>query len=88
MEVSRNGSVVWDGEFGGREEMKGAGRALRVERNPETDPEFQHSTASSSRIGLGWELILSLMKKHEQQLTRLRMSVLKSKKKGKGEVEC
>ena len=61
---------------------------MRVKRNPETNLGFQHLAISSSRMGLGWELTLSLMEKHKQQLPRQRIRVLKDEGTGKGEVEC
>ena len=61
---------------------------MRVERNPETNLGFQDLATFSSRMGLGWELTLSLMEKYKQQLPRQRIRVLKGEGTGKGEVEC
>ena len=64
--MSRNGSVVWEGGAGEGGGGRGQGRgdraepALGLERNPETHPAIQHSATSSSRMGLSWELLLSL----------------------------
>lgn len=79
--MSRNGSV---GVGRGESEVgdEGTGWALGVEKNPETDLEFQPSATSCSRMGLGWELIL-IWQNNEQQLTRLRACAVRSKQKGR-----
>lgn len=65
MQVSRKGSVGWEGKVGGVGwGMAGPGCALGTERNPDVGCEFQPWATPSSRMGPGWELVLRLTNKN------------------------